>query len=349
MAGPQGPIGLQGVAGPQGPAGTQGLTGTTGSNGLSAYQVWLGLGNTGTEANFISSLTGPQGPIGVTGPQGPVGAQGTTGVAGPQGPIGLQGVAGPQGPAGSQGSTGADGNSVLNGTTNPTTQGVNGDFYINTSTNTLFGPKSNSTWPSGVSLVGPTGQTGPQGTVGQSAYQLAIANGFQGTEAQWLATLIGPSGTGYKVLDSKLDQNFNVGPNSSISSEVLSLNSSYIIVELIPDFDLNHKISFSFTCFNSSGNTIPVLVEELIYLKSADANLRSDISFVDNNIFNTVNYNRTFENPAGLTGQVQSGKVIIKVFGSQNIGKISFTLSNQNLNSANSYSKSPRVKVNAVN
>lgn len=30
---------------------------------------------------------------------------------------------------------------VLSGTTNPTTQGSNGDFYLNTMTNTLFGPK----------------------------------------------------------------------------------------------------------------------------------------------------------------------------------------------------------------
>jgi hypothetical protein len=248
VAGVAGPRGLQGVAGPQGPAGTPGLAGASGSIGLSAYQVWLGLGNTGTEANFISSLTGPQGPAGATGPQGPVGSQGlagpqgpaggpgsnglsayqvwlglgnagteanfissltgpqgpagttgpqgVAGAAGPQGATGLQGVAGPQGPAGAQGptgsvgaqgSTGADGKTVLNGTSNPTNQGVNGDFYINTSTNTLFGPKANNLWPSGVSLVGPQGPTGPQGSVGpQGASGLQGATGLQG--------IVGPQG-----------------------------------------------------------------------------------------------------------------------------------------------------------
>ena len=52
---------VPGVAGPQGPAGNDGVAGTNGNNGQSAYQVWLGLGNTGTESDFIASLTGPQG------------------------------------------------------------------------------------------------------------------------------------------------------------------------------------------------------------------------------------------------------------------------------------------------
>ncbi len=38
---------------------------------------------------------------------------------------------------------------------------------------------------------GPTGPTGPQG---KSAYQVAVDNGYSGTEAQWLAFLVGPTG-----------------------------------------------------------------------------------------------------------------------------------------------------------
>ena len=92
--------------GPQGPA------------GLSAYEIWLSLGNEGNEQDFIASLTGPQGQCGncddsyeeedededddeedqsntgSTGPQGPIGPQG------PQGAQGIQGEVGPQGPAG---------------------------------------------------------------------------------------------------------------------------------------------------------------------------------------------------------------------------------------------------------
>ena len=50
--------GLEGPEGPQGPAG---------SDGLSAYQVWLGLGNTGTEQDFIDSLRGADGVVGSDG------------------------------------------------------------------------------------------------------------------------------------------------------------------------------------------------------------------------------------------------------------------------------------------
>lgn len=61
------------------------------------------------------------------------------------------------------------GNTILNGTVDPTTQGKNGDFYINTATDVLFGPKAGGLWPAGVVLVGPqgpVGPTGPQGPVG---------------------------------------------------------------------------------------------------------------------------------------------------------------------------------------
>lgn len=71
--GTPGPAGEKGPAGAPGPAGAQG---TAGQTGLSAYQVWLSLGNTGTEAQFIASLTGPKGDTGAQGPSGPTGPQG---------------------------------------------------------------------------------------------------------------------------------------------------------------------------------------------------------------------------------------------------------------------------------
>ena len=54
---------------------------------------------------------------------------------------------------------GADGKTVRNGVIDPTNGvGVDGDFFINTVSNKIFGPKSGS-WPVGVSLIGPTGAT----------------------------------------------------------------------------------------------------------------------------------------------------------------------------------------------
>jgi hypothetical protein len=87
------------------------------------------------------------------GPQGPQGIQGPEGAQGPQG---IQGPEGAQGPQGIQGPAGADGRTILSGAVDPTTEGVDGDFYLNTATSTLFGPKA-TTWPAGVSLIGLTG------------------------------------------------------------------------------------------------------------------------------------------------------------------------------------------------
>ncbi|KUE85588.1 hypothetical protein E6A55_24350 [Cupriavidus necator H16] len=56
------------------------------------------------------------------------------------------------------GNTGAAGNTILSGSVDPTDSvGNNGDYYINTSTSTLFGPKANGTWPPGVQMGGGTG------------------------------------------------------------------------------------------------------------------------------------------------------------------------------------------------
>jgi hypothetical protein len=42
---------------------------------------------------------------------------------------------------------------------------------------------------------GPTGATGADGPAGASAYALAVAGGFLGTNAEWLASLVGPPGS----------------------------------------------------------------------------------------------------------------------------------------------------------
>ncbi len=133
-AGPQGPTG------PTGPQGPIGLTGPQGIQG-------------------VAGTTGPMGP---TGPQGTAGANGTNGTNGTNGADGATGPTGPMGPAG------LDGRTVLSGTVDPddATVGVNGDFYINTAANTIFGPKTGGAWGTGVSLVGAAGATGPQGPTG---------------------------------------------------------------------------------------------------------------------------------------------------------------------------------------
>jgi len=81
-----------------------------------------------------------------------------------------EGVAGAQGIDGADGIQGVDGNTVLNGIIDPiAADGVDGDFFLNTATSTLFGPKAAGVWPAGTSLVGPQGvdgPTGPEGPIG---------------------------------------------------------------------------------------------------------------------------------------------------------------------------------------
>ena len=110
------------------------------------------------------------------------------------------------GPTGSIGPTGPRGTSLLNGTSDPgPTIGIDGDFYINTDDNTIFGPKNGPIWGSGTSLIGPTGSTGstgptdfvkiagPTGTIQiyDSANTLTGAQDFKFSDGQLLL----PSGT----------------------------------------------------------------------------------------------------------------------------------------------------------
>jgi hypothetical protein len=68
--GSQGLAGPTGLTGPAGANGANGLNGADGQDGLSAYEIWLNLGNTGSEADFIASLTGPAGVDGSNGQDG---------------------------------------------------------------------------------------------------------------------------------------------------------------------------------------------------------------------------------------------------------------------------------------
>uniref|UniRef100_UPI0040486BD9 hypothetical protein n=1 Tax=Algoriphagus sp. TaxID=1872435 RepID=UPI0040486BD9 len=178
LTGIAGPIGLTGATGPQGPAGSTGAQGPTGLTGPAGPQGLAG--NSGATGSI-----GPQGPIGLTGPAGPQGAIGLAGA------VGSQGI---QGSTGAVGAAGVDGKTVLNGTTNPTNQGVEGDFYINTNSNTLFGPKAGGIWPSGVSLVGPAGVTGAIGASG--------AQGVQGPTGATGVAGPAPAGTGIVTVNN---------------------------------------------------------------------------------------------------------------------------------------------------
>jgi hypothetical protein len=73
---------------------------------------------------------------------------------------------------------------VFNGTTAPSNSlGADGDFYLNSATGQLYGPKASGAWPSvSLSLVGPPGPAGQPGAAGTSLLsgfglpQVAVGN-----------------------------------------------------------------------------------------------------------------------------------------------------------------------------
>jgi hypothetical protein len=156
--------------GSTGPAGTPGVTGPIaglaignvtdgGSAGASVYPDGVG--------GYLLDVTLPRGPTGaastVTGPTGSIGATGPS-VTGPAGAAST--VTGPTGPAGvgSTGPTGAA--SAVTGPTGPAGVGSTGPTGA---ASTVAGP-TGSTGPAGVSITGPTGPasmvTGPTGPAG---------------------------------------------------------------------------------------------------------------------------------------------------------------------------------------
>jgi hypothetical protein len=77
-----GPTGLTGEVGLKGDPGDNGAPG---DNGLSAYEIWLNLGNSGSEQDFIDSLAGEDGVAGENGSAGAPGMDGLDGVDGVDG------------------------------------------------------------------------------------------------------------------------------------------------------------------------------------------------------------------------------------------------------------------------
>ena len=234
IMGPQGPKGDPGATGPEGPQGIQGLTGPEGPKGDTGDQGPVGPeGQQGADGadgpqgdpgpTGPAGPDGPQGLPGDTGPEGPQGVQGEQGLPGDPGADGPPGADGAQGPQGEIGPTGPAGPIVpLDDLTNVDTTGKNdGD--------TVIWDGGQGLWIPGSGGGGGTSDHGQLLGLGDddhqqyppmfvqpaepaltrdgvlwfdvdddpgfaSNYDLAVANGFVGTEQDYLDSLVGPQG-----------------------------------------------------------------------------------------------------------------------------------------------------------
>jgi len=154
---------------------------------LGAYELWLSMGNTGSEQDFLDALVGTPGENGYTGSDGLSGADGKSGKSGTAGKSAYQlwlddGNVGTaqeflDSLAGQSGSNGLSAYELWlsNGNT-----GTTEDFF-----NSLAGVPG---------APGNPGATGSKGATGQSAYQIWLRNGNTGTESDFLKSLVGQDG-----------------------------------------------------------------------------------------------------------------------------------------------------------
>ena len=233
----QGPTGTTGPAGADGAVGDAGATGATGAAGADGRTILNGTAaptsGDGVNGDFwldtiTTTIYGPK--AAGAWPGTGVSLIGAAGADGADGAAGAAGAAGADGADGADGAAGADGRTVLNGASDPTSQGVDGDFYINTATNTIFGPKTAGAWSTGVSLVGADGADGAAGAAGadgaDGAAGAAGANGqgvpTGGTTGQYLRKT---SGTDYATAWDTLTLT-DLGITDGTVGQVLTTNGS---------------------------------------------------------------------------------------------------------------------------
>lgn len=203
--GDTGPAGATGATGPQGPKGDTGATGPQGAEGPRGVQ----------------GLTGP---IGATGAAGAKGDKGDKGDTGAQGPAGATGAKGDKGDTGQGIASGGIGGQVLAKVDGPNyvTEWVDLPSYEPGMSALPFEGFDAAGEEAGLNVArvsfsddftvafeagdegyigtvalrdgAGSGGSGAAGEDGASAYEIAVQNGFVGTEAQWLASLVGPAG-----------------------------------------------------------------------------------------------------------------------------------------------------------
>lgn len=170
---------------------------------------------------------------------------------------------------------GTIGNTILSGPVNPTSPNLGqvGDFYLNTASITLFGPKTANGWPAeGIALIGsagangtggatgPAGPAGPDGAVGETGPAgpkgdtgergATGADGPQGASGPQGAT--GPAGQGLPLVE---DANGTIVGRANGSEVVIETNDGLVLIDTFLPGGPEAVYSFYYTSPDCSGAT----------------------------------------------------------------------------------------------
>ena len=161
-----------------------------GSNGKSAYEIAVDNGFVGTEQEWLESLKGEDGKD-ATAPTVEIDDGGywvINGKATNVLAVGVNGENGKDGVNGKDGKDGKDGTNGVNGHDGltPTIIISDDNYWIINGVKTNVKAKGED---------GKDGNDGKDGVNGKSAYELAVKNGFVGSEQDWLNSLKGESGS----------------------------------------------------------------------------------------------------------------------------------------------------------
>lgn len=197
----------------------------SGSDGFSpTVEIQEGVG---THTLTITDINGPKTTIIKDGKNGQNGEKGEDGKIGPKGE---DGKTGPQGPKGEDGKIGPQGPKGEDGKTGP--QGPQGE----------------------------DGKTGPKGEDGKSAYQIAVTNGYHGSESEWLNSLKGSNGEkgepGANGLPGEPGPKGDKGTNATINGQetINIVEGANIIIQQDPS---RKTLTISATGVGGGGEGLP--------------------------------------------------------------------------------------------
>ena len=204
----------------------------------------------------------------------------------------IRGPQGNPGTNGSDGNDGADGRTILNGTIDPDVgTGVNGDFYINTATSTIFGPKAGGVWPAGVPLIGPTGNDGESGEFPDVTFTNALTLNPANLSTYNRHNVI-YTGTAIQTVTLDSIANFIADPETNIIYRIINESAS----------PLNVTAAVNETFGNTNNQTIALNRGQSITVKVPTSGTRWDLLAGQTNIGGGTTPLRP--DPTPITGDV---------------------------------------------